>query len=175
MIFLQNWTVFGHFDTSWMLQWNLLKGGANIEHFEQFFKHGFRNFSNKYLVEKSVVFVLFLFPWFINTDKYFGDCHSCPSVGPCCSQLSKAWVVLGFLFLSKRVEVCCQLRAENSSIAKEVEALDRVVWAATPSPSLVSWGLAWARVGCQGLKQRKRSWNIWTFQCFRFYPFHRSI
>ena len=134
-----------------------------------FLKHGFRNFSNKYLVEKSVeVFVLFLFPWFINTDKYFGDCHSCPSVGPCCSQLSKAWVGLGFLFLSKRVEVCCQLRAENSSVAKEVEALDRMVWTATPSPSLVSWGLAWARVGCQGLKQRKRRWNIFlNFSMFQ--------
>merc|ERR1711894_863638 len=65
-----------------------------------------------------------------------------------------AWVVfcLLFLFLSQCVEVCCQLRAKDSSVAKEVEALRWMVWASSSPPILVGWwlsGLAWARVSCQ--------------------------
>ena len=64
------------------------------------------------------------------------------SPSPSCGDLSEvAWVVfrLLFLFLSECVEVCCQLRAEDSSVAEEVEALGRVVRASPPPPALVGW------------------------------------
>lgn len=105
-----------------------------------------------------MVLVLFLFLLFINTDnKYFLEksglsCHVCRSNG------SEAGVLLLLLLLSKGVKVCRQLRAENSSVAKEVEAL-RVVWLGTsPSSSNVLVRVAGARVTCQWLK-KKCSYN----------------
>ena len=80
------------------------------------------------------------------------------SPSPCCVELSEvAWVVFGLLFLSKCVEVCRQLRAEDSSVAEEVEALGRMIRASPSPPTLLvgcyQWsGLAGARVSCQWLK-----------------------
>ena len=66
---------------------------------------------------------------------------------------SETGVLLLLLLLSKGVKVCRQLRAENSSVAKEVEALG-VVWLGTsPSSSNVLVGVAGARVTCQWLKK----------------------
>ena len=113
-----------------------------------------------------IVFVPFLFPLFINTEnKYFleksglSNCHVW-------GDGSEAGVLLLLLLLSKAVKVCCKLRAENSSVAKEVEALG-VVWLGTsPSSSNVLVGVAGARVTCQWLK-KKCSYNRFKSQVFK--------
>ena len=80
---------------------------------------------------------------------------------------SEAGVLLLLLLLSKGVKVCRQLRAENSSVAKEVEALG-VVWLGTsPSSSNVLVGVAGARVTCQWLK-KKFSYNRFKSQVMSF-------
>ena len=109
-----------------------------------------------------MVLVLFLFLLFINTDnKYFLEKSglSCHVWG----DGSEAGVLLLLLLLSKGVKVCRQLRAENSSVAKEVEALG-VIWLCTsPSSSNVLVGVAGARVTCQWLK-KKCSYNRFKSQ-----------